>query len=238
MEQSEFDRYAEDYAALHAASVAISGESPEYFADYKIREIAQAMGRLADSGSTAAQAAALEICDFGAGIGGSVPFVHKYFPESRLTCIDVSRRSLEFAEKRFAGLARYIHYEGDALPLAADQFDIVYAVCVFHHIDAERHAGLLAELKRLLRPGGRLFLFEHNPWNPLTVRIVASCPFDENAHLVSAPVMKRRLVEAGFRAPATHYRLFFPRILRALRPFERALSWLPLGGQYFLSARK
>jgi hypothetical protein len=28
------------------------------------------------------------------------------------------------------------------------------------------------------------------------------------------------------------YRMFFPRVLRSLRPLERALRWLPLGARY------
>ena len=41
MGEAEFDRYAEEYNALHAASIAASGEEPEFFAAYKIRDIAR-----------------------------------------------------------------------------------------------------------------------------------------------------------------------------------------------------
>ena len=47
MKEAEFDEYAERYEALHAASIAITGEGPEYFAEYKIRDIARAVGRRA-----------------------------------------------------------------------------------------------------------------------------------------------------------------------------------------------
>jgi len=81
-------------------------------------------------------------------------------------------------------------------------------------------------------------VFEHNPYNPLTVRIVNRCPFDEHARLVRGGVMKQRVMAAGFSAATIRYRVFFPHALRVLRPLERALAWLPLGGQYYVLARK
>ena len=44
------------------------------------------------------------------------------------------------------------------------------------------------ELKRVLRAGGACVIFEHNPLNPLTVQAVNTCPFDENAVLIKAPI--------------------------------------------------
>jgi len=34
------------------------------------------------------------------------------------------------------------------------------------------------------------------------------------------------------------YCLFFPQQLAALRPLEKYLRWLPMGGQYFVCASK
>jgi hypothetical protein len=42
----------------------------------------------------------------------------------------------------------------------------------------------------------------------------------------------------GFAVVSTDSRFFFPGPLRALRPLERSLSKLPLGGQYMVLARK
>jgi hypothetical protein len=36
MDEAEFDKFADEYYAKHAASISASGEGPEYFAEYKI----------------------------------------------------------------------------------------------------------------------------------------------------------------------------------------------------------
>jgi SAM-dependent methyltransferase len=233
MNEAEFDKFADEYYASHAAGIAVSGETPEYFSEYKIIDIArecQPQSRPA--------AATVKLLDFGAGIGNSVPYVRKHLANAQLTCLDLSQRSLEVAEKRFANLAQYVRFDGASIPFPNDHFDIAYAMCVFHHIDHADHVALLRELRRVLKPGGSLFIFEHNPFNPLTVRVVNTCPFDENAHLIRAPEMKRRLAAAGFAGTNARYRVFFPHFLRALRRFESALAWLPLGGQYYVRALK
>lgn len=232
MNESEFDKFADEYRAMHAANIAISGEGPDYFADYKIRDIANEY--LSRRGGTDEPA----ILDFGAGIGTSVPFVRKYLPRARLTCLDVSTRSLAIGRTRFPDEAEFVTFDGETIPAADSTFDIAFAACVFHHIDHDEHLGLLEEFGRVLTPDGVAFVFEHNPWNPLTVHAVNTCPFDENARLVHARIMQRRFLAAGFGAARIRYRIFFPKALRALRPIEKALTWLPLGAQYYVVATK
>ena len=65
-----------------------------------------------------------------------------------------------------------------------------------------------------------------------------TCPFDENAVLIRAPAMRKRVRDAGFGAADVKYRIFFPHFLRTLRPLEPRLTWLPLGAQYYVRCRK
>jgi hypothetical protein len=50
--------------------------------------------------------------------------------------------------------------------------------------------------------------------------------------------MRRRALDAGFAAARVRYRIFFPHALRGFRPLEARLTWLPLGAQYYVAARK
>jgi SAM-dependent methyltransferase len=164
--------------------------------------------------------------------------VRKHLAHAELTCLDLSRRSLDLAERRFPSQADFVHFDGARIPFADDHFDIAFAMCVFHHIDHGQHVSLLEELRRVIRPGGHLFVFEHNPYNPLTVRVVNRCPFDINARLIRGGDMRRRLLAAGFAAARIRYRIFFPNLLSALRPLEASMAWLPLGGQYYVQSCK
>lgn len=230
MDKAEFDKFADEYAAMHRDGIRASGEGPEYFAEYKIRDVLRDVAE--------AEIVANQVLDFGSGIGASTPYFRQYFPASQLTCVDVSQRSLDIAESRFGDVAQYHCFDGKTLPFADNTFDVVFTACVFHHIPATEHENLFKEIRRVLTTTGIFFIFEHNPLNPLTVRVVDQCPFDENAVLIGASELGQRLQRAGFQLDRRRYRIFFPSFLRRLRAFERAMTWCPLGAQYYLSARK
>ena len=230
MDEVEFDKFADEYRDLHAANIKLSGEDPEYFAEYKVIDIATELAR--------EHSVARTVLDFGAGVGYSVPFFSRHLPTARVTCLDVSRKSLELGAARHGAAAEFRHFDGRQIPYADSSFDVALASCVFHHIPHDEHVALLAEICRVLTPGGRLFVFEHNPLNPLTRHAVNTCVFDEHARLILAPRMRRRALDAGFAVADVRYRIFFPRALRRLRPLEAQLTWLPLGAQYYVAARK
>lgn len=229
MPQAEFDAYVDEYEAQHAASVKLSGEGPDFFAAYKAAETARVMA--------GAGLAPRRIMDFGAGRGNCIAHLQREFPDAALTALDVSARSLTHCEARAIRTIETVCYDGRTLPFANAGFDLVFTACVFHHIPEADHVRLLGEIRRTLSPQGRFVLFEHNPWNPLTRHAVATCPFDANAVLISAPEMRRRFRAAGFTDVSLRWTLFFPAILSPLRPLERGLGWLPLGAQYMLVAR-
>jgi ubiquinone/menaquinone biosynthesis C-methylase UbiE len=230
MDVSEFDKFADEYKSLHADNVRASGETPAYFARYKVQDVAQVLRGQAQQ--------ALRILDFGAGVGTSAPYFREFFPYAQLTCLDVSRKSLELGLRQFSGEADFVAFDGKTIPFPDNSFDLTFAACVFHHIEHAQHPALLSELRRVLRPNGYAVIFEHNPLNPLTMHAVNTCPFDEHAVLIRASQLVRTLEQAGFRQLERRYRIFFPKALRSLRFLEPYLTWLPLGAQYCVFGRK
>jgi SAM-dependent methyltransferase len=226
---AEFDKFAEEYLAIHALNVRISGEDPEYFARYKIDEARRLW--------TAGRAGPAAVLDFGAGIGNALPHLARAFPGAEITGLDVSEKSLAVAQARFPDVARLVPFDGTRIPLPKASFDLIFSACVFHHIDSSEHVPLLTQLRQLLRPGGQLLIFEHNPINPLTRWVVSRCPFDDNAVLIRAAALRRRLHAAGFMDVKVSYTFFFPRVLAALRPLERLMKGVPLGAQYYTLSR-
>ncbi len=232
MDEAEFDEFADEYRLAHARNISASGESPEFFHAYKVADIAGLLGPArADS--------QLRILDFGCGVGNSLPHLARHFPQSAITGLDVSERCLAVARQRFPDIGELMQFDGSAaLPFAPESFDAVFAACVFHHIPAGEHLALFREWRRILKPGGMAVVFEHNPYNPLTVRAVNTCAFDRNAVLIKAHRLATLLEEAGLAQVRRTYRIFFPRVLSRLRWAEPYLGWLPLGAQYRVSARR
>jgi ubiquinone/menaquinone biosynthesis C-methylase UbiE len=230
LDKREFDRFANEYYSLHAQNISVSGESPDFFAEYKIRDIAAEMSHRHIEPE--------RVLDFGSGVGNSICWVKRYLPRAELTCVDVSKRSLDVAARRFPEHANFVHFDGLNLPFKDGKFDLAYAMCVFHHIAHKEHVPLLREIGRVIEPSGTLVIFEHNPYNPLTVRAVNTCEFDANARLIAACRMRNACLDGGFARAEVRYRMFFPRAFARMRVLEKYMAGIPLGAQYAVYASK
>lgn len=226
---SEFDKYANNYRKVHSENLRFSGSDSEYFCEYKIREV------LACESSPPST-----VLDLGCGDGLSCSFFRQFFPKAAIHGIDVSEKSLQIAAARGISNATFRVYDGQNIPFDNDCFDLVFVSQVFHHLPHGHHVGLLKEIFRVLSPVGRLYVFEHNPLNPLTRYVVKTCAFDEDARLIMARSLIASCGYAGFRNIAKRYFLFFPRhsVFKPLIQIESRLGWLPFGAQYCIYATK
>jgi SAM-dependent methyltransferase len=126
------------------------------------------------------------------------------------------------------------------LPFPDQSFDLVTAVCVYHHVhELENRVLLTASIRRVLKPHGLFCLMEHNPLNPVTRLICRRCPLDWDAQLVRAKIAAGLVRSAGLEVVETAYFLYFPKaVFRYAGRLEECLRGLPLGGQYALFARR
>lgn len=124
------------------------------------------------------------------------------------------------------------------LPFKNDCFDFSYSVCFFHHLDDEDRLNTVQEMKRVTKPEGLIFIFEHNPYNPIVQAMVKCCPLDRNARLLTPNQVKQLYQQAGIEIITLKFILFFPEPLSFLNPLQTRLSRLPLGSQYFVLGRK
>lgn len=68
--------------------------------------------------------------DFGSGIGNSILYFREFFSQSKLTCADVSTKSIEISKKRFPGDEEYIEIT-NKIPVKDEGYDAVFTACVF-----------------------------------------------------------------------------------------------------------
>lgn len=230
---SEFDQFARDYEVILNGNIKFSGFPPSYFDEYKVKEVA---GYLTSLGW---QDKEIKFLNFGCGIGKSEKYIRQYLPHSKIYAVDVSQESIAYAKEKNKEMKDlwFSVSDGESLPFDTS-FDVIFTANVFHHIPRERHLHTLRMLNQALRPNGLLFLFEHNSWNPITVRTVAACPFDEDASLLSPLYTRKILAQADFNWRKIRFKLFFPKPLAFLTPLEKYLRKIPLGAQYYFIARK
>ena len=107
------------------------------------------------------------VLDVAIGTGLNLPF---YPTDISLTGVDLSPAMLAIARQRAADLGREVElHEGnaEALPFADASFDTV--VCTLSLCTIPDHAKAIAEMHRVLRPGGKLLLLDHigSRWWPV-----------------------------------------------------------------------
>ncbi len=109
------------------------------------------------------------VLEVGVGTGRNL----EHYPHGvEIVGIDVSEGMLERARRRAAGRSgvTLLHADAQDLPFADDSFDTAVATCVFCSV-ADPVRGL-RELKRVVRPSGRVLLLEHvRPRNPILGKI-------------------------------------------------------------------
>jgi ubiquinone/menaquinone biosynthesis C-methylase UbiE len=133
------------------------------------------------------------------GTGLDIP---TFPPGQEITAIDISPKMLEQAQKRIDAYDGTIHaqvMDVHEMPFDEGSFDQIYTSCTFCSVP-NPVAGLKA-LYRVLKPGGRLFMFEHtgSRWYPFRYMMNAMTLLSERL----GPSMNRRTVDnvraAGFR---------------------------------------
>lgn len=225
---AEFDQYANAYTELVRTGIRASGEDPSYFASLKAQYMAKLLGSCI-SGSS------LDVLDFGCGIGNSIPHLRDAFPASHLHGVDPSSESIQLASAAYA-YARFSTNTDKGLPYANESFDVVQVACVFHHIRPPERSNWMSEIRRVLKPGGHVFIFEHNVLNPVTVKAVRESPVDQDAILLPRGELLNLVRGSTFQRINSQYIVFFPRLLALFRPMEPFMGWIPFGAQYVVHA--
>jgi 2-polyprenyl-3-methyl-5-hydroxy-6-metoxy-1,4-benzoquinol methylase len=216
----DFDEYAVDYSATLNSSLLLSGQTSDYFDQYKLTCLKKWVCHSNPS---------MDVLDFGCGIGNLARFLAKAYPRSTVWGYDISSRSIALAKKESGHLNNLDFTSSFPETL---RFDLITVANVLHHIKPGRRLNLLTRLRRCLKTEGRLVVFEHNPLNLLTRFAVKTCPFDADAQLIRLCHLIHLAQKSGLRIGDKRYIVFFPKALERWVKIEAYLGFFPLGAQY------
>jgi ubiquinone/menaquinone biosynthesis C-methylase UbiE len=152
----------------------------------------------------------LTVADICCGIGDFAVLLHKEFKPGRLVALDHSKSSLAYARKVASdfgiGGIEYIYGDASEMLLEDDQFDFVtcrHALQIFNKPEL-----ILAELFRICKPGGRVYVTNEKYSQCLgeprsesiewTYGEMSRLFADFGMDLELGPKSRRYLVEAGF----------------------------------------
>src|SRR5580704_13507741 len=147
--------------------------------------------------------------------------------------VDPSEGMLKILEAR-TPVVRPVHASGTSLPFDDDSFELVITVAVMHHIaDPGEVRQTLAEMIRVVKPSGRVVVWDHNPRNPYWGRLMARVPQDtgEERLIPEAEIVTGLRAAGGqivFRTQLGAVPDFTPpRAIRLAAALERAFEGTP-----------
>ena len=173
-----------------------------------------------------------KILDFGCGIGLMLGHLKDNFIDSQLYAYDDSLKSLDYVKSKYPDINCINNLNHNL------KFDLIFISNVIHHVKSFEREQLFNKIYNMLNDQGKLFIFEHNPYNPITLKVVANCEFDLNAELIKKNDLIKVCNKSNFIIEKYGYIHFFPSKLKFLFVLESYLKWLFLGAQYFCMFKK
>ncbi len=161
------------------------------------------------------------LADIGCGTGGMLRRILEDHPDVfELHGLDLSGESLKRAEECCGGKAGLTRGDAEHLPYGDGSFDLLLCMHSFHHYPHPLRS--LKEMRRVLRPGGRLFLVEND--YPVKKRIRINLRLlkrgfpDGDIHMYSRTELRLAAVLAGFRTERHVHIADHSQLLECRRP--------------------
>jgi ubiquinone/menaquinone biosynthesis C-methylase UbiE len=118
---------------------------------------------LVDKLTPSADGKVARILDIGCTIGQATPFLKERFPQAEVWGLDVGLPVLRYAHARAVERGtdvNFIQALAEDMPFEDGHFDAVLGYILFHEVPLSLIPDILAEVRRVLRPGGTFSIFE------------------------------------------------------------------------------
>jgi ubiquinone/menaquinone biosynthesis C-methylase UbiE len=150
------------------------------------------------------------VLDVGCGTGTLALLAKQLHPEVEVVGIDGDEKVLAIARRKAARAGADVRLDAglaDRLPYPDASFDHVFSSAVFHHLTPDERARALAEVRRVLRPGGGFTLADFGPATGAVARFFGHLfHASERARDVFEGRLPDAMRAAGFAGVAEHGR--------------------------------
>ncbi|MBI4667781.1 MAG: class I SAM-dependent methyltransferase [Elusimicrobia bacterium] len=162
-----FDQYASNYETCVNESLKLMGESVGYFASYKAGYLNRFFSRLGRYPDT--------ILEIGCGIGVLTNALAEILPKHiSIVGYDHSSQSIKTARSR--AHPSNVCFVNSQDQLIKNPHGLVILANVLHHVPINEQESFLRQACQWTSRAGYIAIFEHNPWNPIILKIVRDAP--------------------------------------------------------------
>lgn len=127
--------------------------------DASARQFAEGLER---AGQSFAEVGA--VLDFGCGAGRILSHLVPATESTAFSACDVDEAAVKWAAAHLPRVAFEVNAAMPPMPFADQTFDVVYSNSIFTHLDERVQDAWLADIHRVLRPGGVALLTTHGPY--------------------------------------------------------------------------
>lgn len=182
-----------------------------------------------------------KLLDVGCAAGSLTFLAASLRPNIEVTGVDVSASQVAFANSNIASLApksKFIAISATDLPFPNNSFDMVTSVELIEHLNSSENARLVAEVFRVLRPGGYWIVTTPNyrsfwPFLEVALNIWSPVKYNEqHLTLFHKQTLLKHLNDSGWKVEAIRtFFVFSPfvawisrRIAKRLHSLEKAFN--------------
>jgi glycosyltransferase involved in cell wall biosynthesis/SAM-dependent methyltransferase len=101
--------------------------------------------------------------DFGCSSGRTVRALHAAYPDTQWSGVDPNEGAIAWAQEHLPGIEFAVSPQDPPLDYADGTFDFVVAISIWSHYAEPAAIRWLAEMHRIIRPGGHLVFSTHGP---------------------------------------------------------------------------
>lgn len=105
----------------------------------------------------------MRILDLGCGPGNLIIALKNSAPEAEIQGLDLDPEMLEIARRKLARAevqAKLTEASATEIPFESSQFDVVVSTLMIHHLSHEDRQKMIREAHRVLKPGGKFYLYD------------------------------------------------------------------------------